>query len=190
MPVFQLSLLIAALKELGYNCQIGSSTDILPQWRPYFERWLFHRDGFIEVLDGYIDYIGIEDIVRMGPFYNVYCLIENHNVLDTDDNAHNLLNAGPYYQLRNGKVTNMGWSGGIISDILVKDPLVSEDFVNNIMKEEVKNIRLRVTNYACIIETRTWEPLELASIFRMIDRIAYNVQQLIKAIHLGEDVFI
>lgn len=187
MPVFQLCSLVDALKELGYNCKIGSLEDILPSQRPYFERWLFHRDGFIRVLNGYIDYIGIEDIVRMGPFYNVYCLVENHNVLDTDDNAHKLLNAGPYYQLYNGKVTNMGWSGGIIADILAKDAVLSAEFVANIMKDEVKNIRLKVANYACIIETRTWEPLELASTFEIIDRIAYNVRQLIKTIHLGED---
>ncbi len=187
MPVFQLSALVNALVDLGYSCEVGNLVDIDLSRRPYFERWLSHRDGFIK-MSGNVDYIGVEDVVRMGPFYNIYCLIENNNVMDTDDNAHKLLDAGPYYQLYNGKVTSMGWSGGVIANILTKDTVLSQDFARDIMKEEVKNITLRAANYACIIETRAWEPIGLASSFPIIDRIAYNVRQLIKAIHLGENV--
>lgn len=187
MPVFQLRALVDALTDRGYICEIGNLADIHPLRRPYFERWLFHRDGFVK-MTGNINYIGIEDVVRMGPFYNTYCLVENNYVVDTDDNAHKLLDAGPYYQLYNGKVTDMGWSGGVIANILAKDPLLSQNFAQNIMKEEVKSITLRAVNYACVIETRTWEPLGLASSFEIIDRIAYNIRQLIEAIHLGHSM--
>ena len=187
MPIFPLSALVNALVDSGYSCEMGNFADIPPSRRPYFERWLAHRDGFVKA-SGNVNYIGIEEVVRIGPFYNIYCLVESDYVIDTDDNAHKLLDAWPYYQLYNGKVTSMGWSGGVIANILAKDVALSEDFAYNIMKEEVKNIVLRAVNYACIIETRTWEPVEFASIFKIIDRIAYNVRQLITAIHLGEDM--
>jgi predicted transcriptional regulator len=187
MPVFQLGALVDALVDLGYSCQVGDLSDIHPTRRPYFERWLSHRDGFVKVLSGNISYIGIEDVVRMGPFYNVYCIVENNSVYESDDNAHKLLDASPYYQLYNCKVTSMGWSGSIVADILAKDTELSREFANNIMKEEVKNITLKAANYACIIETRAWEPVGIASAFAIIDRIAYDVRQLIKSIHLGEN---
>ena len=187
MPVFQLSALVDALLDLGYSCQMGNLADIHPSRRPYFERWLSHRDGFVKVLSGNVSYIGIEDVVRMGPFYNVYCIVENNSVYESDDNAHKLLDASPYYQLYNSKVTSMGWSGGIVAEILAKDRELSREFASNIMKEEVKNITLKAANYACIIETRAWEPVGIASAFAIIDRIAHDVRQLIKSIHLGEN---
>jgi hypothetical protein len=159
-----------------------------PVKRPYFERWLSNRDGFVRMLSGNIDYVGIEDVMRMGPFYNVYCLVENDFIIDADDNAHKLLDAAPYYQLYNGKVTSMGWSGGVVSNILAKDATLSSEFASNIMKEEVKKITLKAANYCCIIETRAWEPAGLASAFRIIDRIALDVRKLVKTIHLGENV--
>lgn len=189
MPPFQLSALVEKLEEQGFSCRIGSmQLDVHPVKRPYFERWLSNRDGFVRMLSGNIDYVGIEDVMRMGPFYNVYCLVENDFIIDADDNAHKLLDAAPYYQLYNGKVTSMGWSGGVVSNILAKDATLSGEFASNIMKEEVKKITLKAANYCCIIETRAWEPAGLASAFRIIDRIALDVRKLVKTIHLGENV--
>lgn len=189
MPPFQLSALVEKLEEQGFSCRIGSmELDVHPVKRPYFERWLSNRDGFVRMLSGNIDYIGIEDVMRMGPFYNVYCLVENDFIIDADDNAHKLLDAAPYYQLYNGKVTSMGWSGGVVSNILAKDATLSGEFASNIMKEEVKKITLKAANYCCIIETRAWEPAGLASAFRIIDRVALDVRKLVKTIHLGENV--
>ena len=189
MPPFQLSALVEKLEEQGFSCRIGSmELDVHPVKRPYFERWLLNRDGFVRMLSGNIDYVGIEDVMRMGPFYNVYCLVENDFIIDADDNAHKLLDAAPYYQLYNGKVTSMGWSGGVVSNILAKDATLSGEFASNIMKEEVKKITLKAANYCCIIETRAWEPAGLASAFRIINRIALDVRKLVKTIHLGENV--
>jgi hypothetical protein len=189
MPPFQLSALVEKLEEQGFSCRIGSmELDVHPVKRPYFERWLSNRDGFVRMLSGNIDYVGIEDVMRMGPFYNVYCLVENDFIIDADDNAHKLLDAAPYYQLYNGKVTSMGWSGGVVSNILAKDATLSGEFASNIMKEEVKKITLKAANYCCIIETRAWEPVGLASAFRIIDHIALDVRKLVKTIHLGENV--
>lgn len=188
MPVFELSGLVDALEQRGFSCRIGSAElDVHPVKRPYFERWLSNRDGFVRVLSGSVDFIGIEDVMRMGPFYNVYCLVENDSIVDNDDNAHNLLDAGPYYQLYEGKVTSMGWSGGAVASMLAKDATLSSEFAKNIMKEEVKRISLKAANYCCVIETRAWDPSGLASAFTVIDRIAYDVRRLIKTIHLGED---
>ena len=189
MPPFQLSALVEKLEEQGFSCRIGSmELDVHPVKRPYFERWLSNMDGFVRMLSGNIDYVGIEDVMRMGPFYNVYCLVENDFIIDADDNAHKLLDAAPYYQLYNGKVTSMGWSGGVVSNILAKDATLSGEFASNIMKEEVKKITLKAANYCCIIETRAWEPAGLASAFRIINRIALDVRKLVKTIHLGENV--
>lgn len=189
MPPFQLSALVEKLEEQGFSCRIGSmELDVHPVKRPYFERWLSNRDGFVRMLSGNIDYVGIEDVMRMGPFYNVYCLVENDFIIDADDNAHKLLDAAPYYQLYNGKVTSMGWSGGVVSNILAKDATLSGEFASNIMKEEVKKITLKAANYCCIIETRAWESAGLVSAFRIIDRIALDVRKLVKTIHLGENV--
>ena len=133
-----------------------------------------------------IDFVGIEEVMRMGPFYDIYCLVENDFIVDTDDNAHKLLDATPYYTLSNGKAINMGWSGGVIANMLAKDAVLSKDFARNIMKEELKRIIIKATNYCCVIETQTWEPAGLASAFPTIDLIGYNVKQLVKTIHLGD----
>ena len=187
MPLFPLSTLVQALKERGFSSRIGNmELDVHPMKRPYFEQWLSNRDGFVRVISGNIDFIGIEEVMRMGPFYNVYCLIENDFIVDTDDNAHKLLDAAPYYTLSGGKVINMGWSGGVIADMLAKDAVLSKDFARNIMKEELKSMMIKVANYCCIIETQTWEPVGLASAFSAIDLIGYNVRQLVKRIHLGD----
>lgn len=189
MPVFQLSSLIDALEKQGFSCRIGSmELDVHPMKRPYFERWLSNRDGFLTISSGNVDFVGVEDVTRMGPFYNVYCLVENDFIVDTDDNAHKLLDATPYFQLDNGKVVSMGWSGGVIARIFSEDTKLSEEFTRNIMKDEVKKITVKANNYCCIIETRAWESAGIASAFRTIDRIAHNVRSLAKSIHLGEYV--
>jgi len=89
MPLFPLSTLVEALKEQGFSCRIGSiNLDVHTMRRPYFERWLSNRDGFVRMLSGSIDFIGIEDVMRMGPFYDIYCLVESDFIVDTDENAH------------------------------------------------------------------------------------------------------
>ena len=189
MPVFQLGSLIEALEGQGFSSRIGTlELDVHPMKRPYFERWLSNRDGFVRMMSGNVDFIGIEDVMRMGPFYNVYCLVENDFVSDADDNAHKLFDAAPYFQLQNGKVTSMGWSGGMISNMLAEDAVLSSEFSRNLMKEEVKRITIKATNYCCIIETRAWEPAGLSSAFATIDRIALCIRRLVKTIHLGEYV--
>jgi len=189
MSGFQLSELVDALEDQGFSCRIGSmELDIHPVRRPYFDRWLSNREGFVRMLSGNLDYVGIEDVVRMGPFYNVYCLVENDSVIDTDDNSHKLLDAGPYYQLFEGRVASMGWSGGILADILAKDVVLSEEFSKNIMKEEMKKVTVKASNYCCVIETRTWDAAGLARAFKVLDRIALDVRRLVKSIHLGENV--
>ena len=187
MPLFPLNILVQALEDRGFSCRIGSiDLDVHPKKRPYFERWLSNRDGFVRLLSGNIDFVGIEEVMRMGPFYDIYCLVENDFIVDTDDNAHKLLDAAPYYTLSNGKVINMGWSGGVIASMLAKDTILSNDFTINIMKEELKRITIEAANYCCVIETQTWEPAGLAEVFSAIDRVGYNVRQLLKRIHLGD----
>src|SRR5919202_4762231 len=187
MPVFPLCELVRALRERGFSCRIGSmELDVHPMKRPYFERWLSNRDGFVRLMSCNIDFVGIEEVVRMGPFYDIYCLIENDFIIDSDDNSHKLLDAAPYYKLSNGMMVDMGWSGGVIANILAKDTVLLKEFTPNIMKEEFKMIMLKAANYCCVVETQTWEPVGLASAFNAIDRIAYNVRQLLKTVHLGE----
>jgi hypothetical protein len=187
MPLFPLNILVQALEDRGFSCRIGNiDLDVHPKKRPYFERWLSNRDGFVRLLSGNIDFVGIEEVMRMGPFYDIYCLVENDFIVDTDDNAHKLLDAAPYYTLSNGKVINMGWSGGVIASMLAKDTILSNDFTINIMKEELKRITIEAANYCCVIETQIWEPAGLAEVYSAIDRIGYNVRQLLKRIHLGD----
>ena len=189
MPVFELKALVKALEEMGFSARTGSmELDVHPLKRPYFERWLSNRDGFVRMLSGNVDYLGVEEVVRMGPFFNVYCIVENDFIVEADDNAHKLLDASPYYELLEGKVTRLGWSGGVVATILAKDSTLSDEFSKSIMKEEVKRITLKASNYCCVIETRAWDPEGLASSFDVIERIAFNVRKLIKAIHLGENV--
>ena len=187
MPPFPLSILVQALEDQGFSCRIGSiDPDVHSMKRPYFERWLLNRDGFVRIMSGSIDFVGIEEVVRMGPFYDIYCLVENDFIVDADDNAHKLLDSAPYYTLSNGKVINMGWSGGVIANMLAKDAVLSKDLARNIMKEELKSIMIKAANYCCVIETRAWDPAGFASAFPVIDRIGYNVKQLVKTIHLGD----
>ena len=188
MPIFQLETLIEELSSAGINCKIGKmEIDIPAALRPYFERWLLNRDGFVKIYGQNVDYIGIEDVVRMGPFFNVYCMLENEYIIENDENILKLLRASPYFNLHNGRVIQLGWSGGLLAQILTADNILYARFTKNIMKEEVRKISVRVANYACIVETQVWEPSGLASIYDVIDRIALNIRELLKRIHLGED---
>ncbi|MFL6377524.1 MAG: hypothetical protein ACJ71E_12765 [Nitrososphaeraceae archaeon] len=189
MPIFQMENLVEELCSVGINCRIGKmQVDIPAALRPYFERWLLNRDGFLKIYDQNIDYIGVEDIVRMGPFFNVYCVLEDQHIIENDENILKLLCASPYFNLRNGRVTKLGWSGGILADILTGDNILYRYFTKNIMKEEVRRISVKVANYACIVETQVWEPSGLASIYYVIDRIGLNVKELLKQVHLGDDM--
>lgn len=189
MPVFDLDALVRLLEEKGYSSRIGSmELDVHPVRRPYFERWLSNRDGFVRMLSGNVDYIGVEEVVRMGPFFDVHCIVENDFVIEADENAHKLLDARPYYELMEGKVSSMGWSGGVIATVLAKDNILSGEFSRWIMNEEVKRVTLSASNYCCVIESRAWDPAGLASCFGVIDRIALNVRKLIKSVHLGEEL--
>jgi hypothetical protein len=180
--------LVEELCSAGINCKIGKmQIDIPAALRPYFERWLLNRDGFLKIYDQNIDYIGVEDVVRMGPFFNVYCVVEDQHIIENDENIFKLLCASPYFNLRNGRVTKLGWSGGILADILTGDNILYGYFTKNIMKEEVRKISVKVANYACIVETQVWEPSGLASIYDMIDRIGLNIKELLKRVHLGDD---
>ena len=104
-----MQILVDELSSIGVNCKVGNILfDISSVRRPYFERWLLHRDGFVKMYNENIDYIGIEDVVRIGPFYNVYCLIENQHITENDANSYKLLDADPYFNLHNGEVTKLG----------------------------------------------------------------------------------
>ena len=186
-----MKILVEQLTSIGINCKIGNPiSDIHNASKPYFERWLLNRDGFLTLNNENIDYIGIEEVVRLGPFYNVYCLIENQRLSEKDDSSYNLLSANPYFHLRNGKVITLGWSGGLLADILTRDIPLCDSFAANIMKEEIRKLSVKVANFACIIETHTWEPNGLVSIYPVIDRIGLNIKRLLKQIHLGEDNFL
>ncbi len=186
-----MKVLAEQLISIGVNCKVGNSDIDIPNIRkPYFERWLLNRDGFLTLINENIDYIGVEDVVRMGPFYNVYCLIENQHLSEKDESSYDLLSANPYFHLRNGKVITLGWSGGLLADILTQDASLRDSFSANIVKEEIRKLSVKVSNFACIIETHIWEPNGLVSIYPVIDRIGLNIKRLLKQIHLGEDNFL
>lgn len=189
MPVFDLFSLASLLEKQGFACRVGMvELDVHPMKRPYFEKWLSHRDGFLRMSTGNVDFVGVEEVVRMGPFFNVYFLVENDFIASNDDNAHKLFDAWPYFQLDKGKVSEMGWSGGVLAGILAKDTALSSDFSTNIMNEEVRRVSVQVSDYCGVIETRCWEPAGIASVFGIVDRIAMSMRRLIKQIHLGEDI--
>ncbi|MEO9319946.1 MAG: hypothetical protein ABI361_04670 [Nitrososphaera sp.] len=187
--MFQLSQLASLLEQKGFACRAGMmELDVHPMNRPYFEKWLAHRDGFLRMSSGNVDFVGVEEVVRMGPFFNVYFLVENRSVANNDDNAHRLLDAWPYFNLESGKITTMGWSGGVLADLLSKDEQITREYSQNIMKEEVRKLSVHVSDYCCVIESRAWDPMGTASIFGIVDRMAMHVRKLIKIVHLGEDL--
>ncbi|MEO9363746.1 MAG: hypothetical protein ABI348_07590 [Nitrososphaera sp.] len=190
MPIFAIDALVEALAALGYACKAGARSDIRPDRWPYYERWLQNRDGFVTMESGHVDFIGIEEVVRMGPFFNVYCLVGNDSLSGSDDNAHNLLDASPYFDLHRGRPKNLGWSGGVLSNLLAKDAELSAELAKNIMKEECKRINIRAHNYCCVVETSVWDPDGLASVFGIMDRAAMHARKLMKQVHFGENEYV
>ena len=177
------------LTELGVICRRGDiERDVAPERRSYFERWLSNRDGFIKFISGNIDYIGIEEVMRMGAFFDVHCLVANQFVSESDENSYTLFQANPFFTLRDGRLETLGWSGGILANFLSRDQLLNELFRKSIMDEQTRRISVRVANFACVIETRIWEYHELASIYNILDRIALNINKLTAQIHLGENI--
>ncbi|MER3407600.1 MAG: hypothetical protein C4292_02040 [Nitrososphaera sp.] len=181
MPVFPLDKLAEALAGLGYPCRPG---DLRADVRP--DRRLSNRDGFVTMETGNINYIGIEEVVRMGPFFNVYFLIENDSLADNDMNAHNMMDASPYYQLHNGRPSQLGWSGGVLAALLTQDAELAAELAKNIVREEAKRINVRARDYCCVIETGAWDPAGIASVFGIVDRIGAHARKLLKQVHYGE----
>lgn len=180
MPPFQREKLVLSLTQ-KYNlyCTLGSDDDILKN-KQFFKKWLLtNAGGFIVVYNSNIDYIGFEDIVRFGPFYNVYCLIENNNIFEDIGIGRSLLNSFPYYEIVNGKLKNLGWSGSVLSEIITKDLKIRELFSKYVNMESVRKIYVKVVDFGCIIGTQIWEPAELCEIYALIDRIGFRIKYLL-----------
>src|SRR5918994_3387484 len=112
MPIFQIDLLIDGLLNTGVKCRRGIlDSDVEKTLQPCYERWLCNRDGFVKVDGCSIDYIGIEDVMRMGPFFDIFCLLKNTSITDSDRNAHQLVSCNPQFIFRSGKIISLGWTG-------------------------------------------------------------------------------
>jgi hypothetical protein len=140
------------------------------------------------MLSGNIDYVGSEDIVRMGPFHNVYCLVQNRYLIENDLNHQNLLNSRLYYSLTDGVVNEVGWSGSILASKLTNNQHVRNFLFQNLLSEVTRTISVRVVNLACLIECRIWHPKEFVFLYGTLDNIAMNIQDLLKDIHVGENI--
>lgn len=189
MPILQLSEIINMLRALGIQSRVGvMESDIDELYKPYYEQWLANRDGFIKILTGYIDYVGTEEIMRLGPFHNMYCLIHNSHLMETHPDHPKLLNALPCYKLNNGKVDEIGWNGSILAERLNKDNILCSRISRNIVDEEVRSISIRVVNYGCLIQTKVWDPKGFVTIYDIIDSIGKSVKNLLEEIHIGEEI--
>jgi hypothetical protein len=189
MPILQLSEIINMLRALGIQSRVGvMESDIDELYKPYYEQWLENRDGFIKILTGNIDYVGTEEIMRLGPFHNMYCLIHNSHLMETHPDHPKLLNALPYYKLNKGKVNEIGWNGSILAERLNKDNILCSKISRNIVDEEVRSISIRVVNYGCLIQTRVWDPKGFVTIYDIIDSIGKSVKNLLEEIHIGEEI--
>lgn len=189
LPILQIKEIIDLLGLDDIKCRIGQYDSDIPQkYKPYFEKWLGNRDGFIRMLSGNIDYIGSEDVVRMGPFHNIYCLVKNQDLIEYDENHQNLLNSKLYYSLTEGLVNDAGWSGSILASRLTKDQRII-DFLFQALKTEVtRTVSVRVVNMACLIECRIWHPREFVFLYEFLDNIATNIQELLSEVHFGEEM--
>jgi len=189
LPILQIKEIIDLLGLDDIKCRIGSfRSDIPPRYRPYFEKWLANRDGFILMLSGSIDYVGSEDVVRMGPFHNVYCLVQNQYLVEKDLNHQNLLNSKLWYSLTDGIVNEAGWSGSILASKLNNDQRISNFLFENLKSEVTRTISVRVVNFACLIECRIWHPREFVFVYELLDNIAMNIQDLLGDLHVGENI--
>lgn len=189
MPILQIKEIIDLLGLDDIKCRIGRYDSDIPQrYRPYFEKWLGNRDGFIRMLSGSIDYVGSEDVVRMGPFHNIYCLVQNQYLVENDLNHQNLLNSKLWYSLNDGVVDEAGWSGSILASRLTKDQHNSNFLFQSLKSEVTRTVSVRVVNMACLIECRIWHPREFVFLYEFLDNIAMNIQDLLSEVHVGENI--
>ena len=189
MPILQFEEIINMLRDLGIQSRAGViESDIDELYKPYYEQWLANRDGFIRILSGYIDFVGTEEIMRLGPFHNMYCLIFNSHLMETHSDHCKLLNALLYYKLNKGEVNDIGWYGSILADRLNNDNILCSRISRNIFDEEVRSISIRVVNYGCLIQTKVWDPKGFVSIYDIIDSIGKGVKNLLEEIHIGEEI--
>ncbi|MDW0127716.1 MAG: hypothetical protein WA390_04125 [Nitrososphaeraceae archaeon] len=189
MPILQIKEIIDLLGLDDIKCRIGRYDSDIPQrYRPYFEKWLGNRDGFIRMLSGSIDYVGSEDVVRMGPFHNIYCLVQNQYLVENDLNHQNLLNSKLWYSLNDGVVDEAGWSGSILASRLTKDQHNSNFLFQSLKSEVTRTVSVRVVNLACLIECRIWHPREFVFLYEFLDNIAMNIQDLLSEVHVGENM--
>lgn len=189
MPILQIKEIIDLLGVDDIKCRIGRYDSDIPQrYRPYFEKWLGNRDGFIRMLSGSIDYVGSEDVVRMGPFHNIYCLVQNQYLVENDLNHQNLLNSKLWYSLNDGVVDEAGWSGSILASRLTKDQHNSNFLFQSLKSEVTRTVSVRVVNLACLIECRIWHPREFVFLYEFLDNIAMNIQDLLSEVHVGENM--
>ena len=189
LPILQIKEIIDLLGLDDIKCRIGRYDSDIPQrYRPYFEKWLGNRDGFIRMLSGSIDYVGSEDVVRMGPFHNIYCLVQNQYLVENDLNHQNLLNSKLWYSLNDGVVDEAGWSGSILASRLTKDQHNSNFLFQSLKSEVTRTVSVRVVNLACLIECRIWHPREFVFLYEFVDNIAMNIQDLLSEVHVGENM--
>jgi hypothetical protein len=189
LPILQIKEIIDLLGLDDIKCRIGRYDSDIPQrYRPYFEKWLSNRDGFIRMLSGSIDYVGSEDVVRMGPFHNIYCLVQNQYLVENDLNHQNLLNSKLWYSLNDGVVDEAGWSGSILASRLTKDQHNSNFLFQSLKSEVTRTVSVRVVNLACLIECRIWHPREFVFLYEFLDNIAMNIQDLLSEVHVGENM--
>lgn len=189
LPILQIKEIIDLLGLDDIKCRIGRYDSDIPQlYRAYFEKWLGNRDGFILMLSGSLDYVGSEDVVRMGPFHNIYCLVQNQYLVENDLNHQNLLNSKLWYSLNNGVVNEAGWSGSILASRLTKDQHNSDFLFHSLKSEVTRTVSVRVVNMACLIECRIWHPREFVFLYEFLDNIALNIQDLLSEVHVGENM--
>jgi hypothetical protein len=189
LPILQIREIIDLLGLDDIKCRIGRYDYDIPQrYRPYFEKWLCNRDGFIRMLSGSIDYVGSEDVVRMGPFHNIYCLVQNQYLIENEPNYQNLLNSKLWYSLNDGVVDEAGWSGSILASRLTKDQHNSNFLFQGLKSEVTRTVSVRVVNMACLIECRIWHPREFVFLYEFLDNIAMNIQDLLSEVHVGENI--
>jgi hypothetical protein len=189
LPILQIKEIIDLLGLDDIKCRIGRYDSDIPQrYRPYFEKWLGNRDGFIKMLSGSIDYVGSEDVVRMGPFHNIYCLVQNQYLAENDLNHQNLLNSKLWYSLNDGVVDEAGWSGSILASKLTKDQHNSNFLFQSLKSEVTRTVSVRVVNMGCLIECRIWHPREFVFLYEFLDNIAMNIQDLLSEVHVGENM--
>lgn len=189
MPILRMYEIRDLLRRNGIRSKVGDlEFDIDEFYRPYYERYLGNRDGFLKILNANIDYVGSEEVMRLGPFYNMYCLSCNHNLMETDPNHRGLLDAVPYYSLSNGVVNEFGWSGSILAERLNQDYRLCSNIRRKIMDSEVRSLSVKVANYACLVESRVWDAEGFVTIYPLVDQICGSVKKLLKDIHLGDGI--